>query len=200
MGTEKLEKAYSYYSKYGDKGYIGEHVSQLEHAIQAAFLAEEYSKKQIDFLENKQIYNDFVIGCFFHDIGHLLVYENETIEKMGELGVKNHEEIGADFMRSIGFNHNICEFIKNHINTKRYLITKNKSYYDNLSDASKKTFEYQGGVLNNLEISNFEKNPLLNLHIQLREFDDKAKSIDKILLDKISKLNKLDYLSTFLTN
>ena len=66
---------------------------------------------------------------------------------MGKYGVMDHEEIGVNLMKEHGFNNNICEFVRNHIKTKRYLITKNKNYYNNLSSASKKTFEYQGGFL-----------------------------------------------------
>lgn len=198
MEFEKLKKAYSYYDKYGGEGYIGESVSQLEHAIQAAFLAEEYTINQKDYNQKREIYNDFVLGSFFHDIGHLLVYENDKLEMMGNYGVMEHEEIGANLMREIGFNNNICEFVRNHIKTKRYLITKNKDYYNNLSSASKKTFEYQGGFLEEKDLNEFENNPLFRFHLEMRGFDDKAKSTDEKLLRKIATMDKINYLSKFI--
>lgn len=198
MEFEKLKKAYSYYDKYGGEGYIGESVSQLEHAIQAAFLAEEFTINQKDYNQNREIYNDLVLGSFFHDIGHLLVFENDTLEMMGNYGVMEHEEIGANVMRELGFNNNICEFVRNHIKTKRYLITKNKDYYNNLSSASKKTFEYQGGFLEEKDFFEFENNPLFRFHLEMRGFDDKAKSTDQTLLKKIATIDKINYLSKFI--
>ena len=35
---------FNLYKKYGGKGYIGEEITQLEHATQCAFLAEEFCK------------------------------------------------------------------------------------------------------------------------------------------------------------
>ena len=42
-------------------------------------MAEEFVIKQTDYKENKHLYNNFVLWCFFHDIGHLLVYENNKL-------------------------------------------------------------------------------------------------------------------------
>ena len=52
----------------GDKGYIGEDITQLEHAMQAALLAEK---------ENCS--SDVVLAAFLHDIGHLIALEKKTI-------------------------------------------------------------------------------------------------------------------------
>ena len=77
--------------------------------------------------------------------------------------------------------------------TKRYLITKNDLYYNNLSDASKKTFEYQGGKLSTTELFNFENGELFNLHLQIREWDDMAKSTDEKLLYRIETMDAPKY-------
>lgn len=174
--------------KYGDMGYIGEEVTQLEHAFQCAMLAEEHCDKQ-----ETHIRNDFILGCLFHDIGHLLCYDNPELEKMGDYGTMDHEKVGADYLRSLGFNENVCELVRNHINTKRYLISVNPGYYNKLSDASRKTFEYQGGRLNNKEIQNFRNDRLFNYHLKLREFDDKAKSTESTLLEKIKTMDSDNY-------
>ena len=57
----ELQNLFNLYTKYGDYDYIGEKVSQIEHMIQAAMLAEQNN-------EQKEV----IIACFLHDIGHLL--------------------------------------------------------------------------------------------------------------------------------
>ena len=117
-----------------------------------------------------------------------------------EYMVMNHEEKGYNYLKKMGFNNNICEFVRNHIKTKRYLITKNPEYYNNLSSASKKTFEYQGGKLSSNELHEFEKDKLFKYHLKIREFDDKAKSTDKDLLKKIKDLKPVKYYKDYYKN
>ena len=176
------------YQKYGDKGYIGEEVTQLQHAVETAMLAEEYYHQLPEHLKV-----EIILGAFLHDVGHLLVYENFDLEMMGDVGVKDHEEIGGLFLEEMGFSNLISELVRNHIMTKRYLITINKDYYEKLSDASKITFEYQGGKLTKEEIHNFEKGKYFDYHLRLREFDDKAKSTDPRILEKIELMDPINY-------
>tara|TARA_B110000238_G_C16066010_1_gene412747 strand:+ start:240 stop:821 length:582 start_codon:yes stop_codon:yes gene_type:complete len=190
-----MEEALELYKKYGNNGYIGEKVTQLEHATQCSLLAEEYCKENnVD----DRTRNDLVLGCLFHDIGHLIFYDNPELETMEEYGVMHHELVGSKYLSNLGFNKNICEFVENHIITKRYLITVNPSYYEQLSDASKKTFKYQGGKLTEKELNDFKSSELFMYHLKVRDFDDKAKSTEKTLLDKIKNMNHLDYYSKFM--
>ena len=39
---------------------------------------------------------------------------------MGELGISNHEGIGAKWLKTKGFPEYICKLVKNHVNAKRY--------------------------------------------------------------------------------
>jgi len=185
---ENMKKVIDLYEKYGNKGYIGEEVSQLEHAVQVALLSEEYYQ----YLDEK-IKIELVLGAFLHDVGHLMFFENIQLETMGCVGVKNHEEIGALFLEELNFPDLTCQLVRNHIVTKRYLITMRKDYYQNMSDASKETFKYQGGKLNEEEIKNFEKDKYFDYHLRLREFDDKAKSTDTKLLQKIKEMEPILY-------
>ena len=110
----------------------------------------------------------------------------------------NHETVGANYLRSLGYNENVCEFAENHINTKRYLISTDSTYYTNLSEASKQTYEFQGGKLSETEIQKFKQNKLFKYHLKLREFDDKAKSTEPLLLKKIVKMEADLYYSKFI--
>ena len=176
------------YQKYGDKGYIGEEVTQLQHATQTAMLAEEYYYQLPEHLRV-----EIILGAFLHDVGHLLVYEDCGLEMMGDVGVKDHEEIGGLFLEEMGFSNLISELVRKHIMTKRYLITIKEDYYEKLSDASKITFEYQGGKLTEEEIHRFEQDKYFDYHLRLREFDDKAKSTDPRILEKIELMDPINY-------
>jgi 2-amino-1-hydroxyethylphosphonate dioxygenase (glycine-forming) len=188
-----MEKALDLYKKYGNKGYIGEEITQLQHGVQAALLAERYYQECDDKLKYQ-----ITLGALFHDIGHLLIYENDRLEKMGDVGVKNHEELGAEYLKSLGFPELVSELARKHITTKRYLITTKEDYHDQLSEASKKTFEYQGGFMNKEEISLFEKNKYFDYHLRMRYFDDEAKLTDPKLLNYIRDIKPLEYYKSMI--
>ena len=187
---ENIDRIFEIYEKYGGEGYIGEKVTQLEHATQAALLAEQYFKTVATCIDP----NIVILGAFLHDIGHLLVYEElPDLELMGNVGVKHHEEIGAYFLKKMGFPYELCELVRNHINTKRFLITVNNEYYDKLSNASKKTFNYQGGAMTRDELMSFHKCELFPWHLRLRQWDDLSKSTDPDLLKKIKEMEPIKY-------
>ena len=41
-------------------------------------------------------------------------------------GIKNHEGVGSEFARSLGFSDKVCELIRRHVDAKRYLTATNK--------------------------------------------------------------------------
>ncbi|MFM9838646.1 MAG: phosphonate degradation HD-domain oxygenase [Cyclobacteriaceae bacterium] len=176
MQAENIVKEiFDLYEKYGNEEYIGEPVSQIEHMSQSALLAMDGG------------YDDEVIlAAFFHDIGHICVSRNKEND-MGGFGTKSHEKIGADFLREKGFSEKIAQLVENHVQAKRYLTFKYPEYFQNLSEASKKTLEFQGGVMTSEEAMAFEQNPLFDLSIKMRQWDEQAKEINVPLvsLEKI---------------
>ena len=149
----------------GGQDYAGEEITQLEHACQAAQLAEQHG------------YDDEVIlAAFLHDLGHLLSDDEE--DDMDGFGVKDHEAVGADFLKEHGFSDKVTTLVKSHVEAKRYLCFANKRYYDNLSEASKMTLLYQGGPMKEDEAKAFEQNPLKTLIIKMRTWDEEAKVTD----------------------
>jgi phosphonate degradation associated HDIG domain protein len=170
-----VEEIFSLYEKHGSADYIGEPVSQIEHMSQAAKLA-------ID-----EGYDDeVVLAAFFHDIGHICVMCNSE-NNMGGFGTKSHEKIGADYLRVKGFSERIAQLVENHVQAKRYLTFVSPAYYDKLSEASKETLEYQGGKMNQEEAEKFQKDPLFDVSIRMRYWDEEAKEINMPLID-IEKL------------
>ena len=164
---DKIEKitmqVFELYTKHGAGEYAGEKVSQLEHMCQAAQLAaaEGYD-------------NEVVLAAFLHDIGHLLPIHDET-ESMDGFGNIDHEKIGAYYLRQLGFSRRLCSLIASHVNAKRYLTFKFPDYFDKLSEASKRTLEFQGGVMKAEEATLFESDELFPLYIKMREWDEAAK-------------------------
>lgn len=151
------------YEKHGSNEYAGEKVSQLEHMVQAAQLARQSG------------YDDeIVLAAFFHDIGHICAANYITADMNG-FGVMNHEKIGANFLRKRGFSERIARLVENHVSAKRYLTFKYPEYYEGLSEASKKTLEFQGGRMNYDEAMLFEQDDLFEEYIEMRRWDEQAK-------------------------
>ena len=166
-----IEHVFDIFKKYGQSDYIGEEVTQTEHMVQTAMLAEE----------DKQD-SETIVGALLHDIGHLLV-DVVDCKMMDKLGVLNHEGIGAKYLRKLGFKEKTCLIVENHVNAKRYLMYKNKSYNDNVSEASKQTLKYQGGVFTKEQAELFEKSPYFSLYLVVRSYDEKAKDKNKKIKD-----------------
>ncbi|WP_276369733.1 phosphonate degradation HD-domain oxygenase [Chryseolinea sp. H1M3-3] len=166
-----LDQVFSLYEKFGNADYIGEPVSQLEHMSQAAQLAIEEGAD-----------DEVILAAFFHDIGHICVMQNEN-NSMNGYGVKSHEKIGADFLRQKGFPERIAKLVENHVQAKRYLTFKDPAYYNSLSEASKHTLEFQGGVMTAEEAEGFENDVLFETSISLRRWDELAKETNVPLLN-----------------
>lgn len=175
MTTEQAQKItdeiMNLYEGYGGAEYAGEKVSQLEHMAQAAQLAEEQGYDE-----------EVILAAFLHDIGHISEAAKGTNEMDG-FGIKDHEELGAEFLREKGFSKKVVRLVESHVEAKRYLTVKDPSYYAQLSEASKKTLEFQGGPMTEDEAAAFEQYPLFNLIIQMRKWDEQAKIENKPLPD-----------------
>jgi phosphonate degradation associated HDIG domain protein len=174
MTTEQAQEVtneiMSLYEAYGGAEYAGEKVSQLEHMVQAAQLAEAQGFDE-----------EVILAAFLHDVGHISEAakgDNGTIpdlSRMDGFGIKDHEELGAEFLRGKGFSKKIVRLVESHVEAKRYLTIKDPSYYARLSEASKKTLEYQGGPMTEEEAAAFEQYPLFDLIIRMRKWDEEAK-------------------------
>jgi len=145
--------------KYGD-----ENVTQLEHALQCAELAEKNNF-------SKQI----ITAALLHDIGHLL-YDGEDPIHEGKDGY--HESLGADYLSSY-YGDEVTRPIRAHVACKRYLSSVEKGYYDILSEASKISLKAQGGPFTKDEAEEFIKKPFMKEAVELRRFDDQAKVLNK---------------------
>lgn len=161
--SQIAEEIIHLYSLHGHDEYAGEKVSQLEHMVQAAELA------------RIQVFDDEVIlAAFLHDIGHIAEKISDN-NSMGAYGIKDHETLGAEFLTERGFSKRLIRLVASHVVAKRWLTRRETGYYDKLSEASKKTLEYQGGPLTDEEAEIMEKDPLFKEIIQMRRWDEEAK-------------------------
>jgi len=168
---EVIQEILNLYKQYGKADYIGEPVSQIEHMSQAAALAVQAKAD-----------DEVVVAAFFHDIGHICVQHDPQL-KMESYGNKSHEQIGADFLREKGFPERVARLVENHVMAKRYLTYKQPEYFDQLSEASKQTLKFQGGVMSEKEAKDFESDSLFEASILLRKWDEAAKEINLPIID-----------------
>ena len=166
---QMIDEVFGLYERFGDSDYIGEPVSQIEHMSQAAELA---MAEGFD--------DEVVLAAFFHDIGHICA---ESAENMDGFGVVSHERLGADYLRRAGFSERIARLVEYHVQAKRYLTLKEPGYYERLSEASRRTLEFQGGVMTAGEAEAFERDPLCAVSLRMRQWDEQAKELWVPVLD-----------------
>jgi [1-hydroxy-2-(trimethylamino)ethyl]phosphonate dioxygenase len=145
----------------GDAAYHGEAVSQTEHALQSAALAERQGAA-----------DNLVIAALLHDVGHLLGGQDEDLAVKG---VDGQHEAAAYAWLSKYFGPEVTEPVRLHVAAKRYLCAKNGTYLQGLSPASQLSLELQGGPMTPLERAQFETNPHYRDALRLRYWDDTAK-------------------------
>ena len=155
--------------------YIGENVTMSQHMIQAAMLAEKAKCKK-----------EIICACLLHDYGHFIIENPDELVEYNLDG--EHESIGYEYLKSF-FKKEIVEPIKYHVLAKRYL-ARDKKYYSKLSEASKISLNLQGGVLNDEDSNNFEKEKYFKSSILVRKFDEAAKKKD-IKMKSIYQYKKL---------
>ena len=131
-----------------------------EHMIQSAMLAEK----------NKSS-SSLVCASLLHDYGHFILDNPDELVNRKEDG--KHEDLGYRYLKKY-FKKNVVEPIKNHVKAKRYL-ARNQKYYRILSSASIASLHLQGGVMNDKEAKEFEKEKFFTDSIKLRKFDEVAK-------------------------
>lgn len=148
----------------GGSLYGGEGVSQVQHALQAAHLAE---------LERAP--PTLICAALLHDIGHLL---HDLPDDAPEQGIDDrHEERAAAWLEA-HFSGGVFEPVRLHVAAKRYL-SRDREYARCLSPPSALSLHLQGGPMTELEAEAFERIPYWRDAVRLRRWDDAAKDPDR---------------------
>ena len=167
------------FEKRASDQYGREAVSQMEHALQCAHLAELAGET-----------HETIVAALLHDVGHLIAAEragvaDDTLER-DDL----HQYIALPFLRGV-LPDAVLEPIRLHVDAKRYLCGAEASYWASLSDASKHSLTLQGGPFNDDELATFMAQPFAEEAVRLRRYDDFAKVPQKLTPDLAYFASKL---------
>ena len=132
-------------------------VSQLEHALQCAALAEEEGADDAG-----------VAAALLHDVGHALMGATSSERDLA------HERVGASWLAR-AFGPEVTEPVAAHVDAKRFLCAVEPDYLRGLSDASIESLALQGGPMSNAEAERFAAQPEARAATALRRRDDAAK-------------------------
>jgi gamma-butyrobetaine dioxygenase len=161
-GDERLARVLDRLRLGIDRRYPGELVTQWEHALQTAALAQQ--ARASDAL---------VTAALLHDIGHL---DDEWVDAAwgapGQDG--QHEMRGAHLLAGL-FGPEVTEPIRLHVQAKRYLVSGPNGYASKLSADSQRSLALQGGPMTPEEMAAFDLNPHAADALRLRCWDDLAK-------------------------
>ena len=150
------------FARRGAGQYSGEPVTQLEHALQCALLA-----------ESEDAGDELVTAALLHDLGHLLHDLGATPTLQGVDDV--HQYRALPFLRGL-FGDAVIEPIKLHVDAKRYLCAMRPGYFAALSEDSKRSLELQGGIFNEGQAKSFITQAGAAQAVRLRVWDDQAKT------------------------
>jgi predicted HD phosphohydrolase len=108
------DEIFKIFESRGDDSYFGEPVSQVEHALQAAFQAEREGAD-----------DSLIVAALLHDVGHLL---HDLPENIADQGIDAHHEELSEAWLSHHFGPEITEPVKLHVAAKRYLCAVDPDY------------------------------------------------------------------------
>ncbi|WP_034063226.1 phosphonate degradation HD-domain oxygenase, partial [Pseudomonas aeruginosa] len=149
-----LDELAERFASHGAEPY-GEAVSQAEHALQCATLAERAGCS-----------DSLVVAALLHDIGHL--YEDPAQIDEEDL---RHEEFGARLLREL-FPESVWQPVRLHVSAKRFLCAVDPSYHASLSPASRHSLVLQGGPFDERAAAAYIKAPYAQDGLTLRRLDD----------------------------
>ena len=156
---ERIESLYLYRGRQICEDIEGESVSLLEHVLQTAQLAEWDDAGEA-----------MISAAFLHDIGQLLPLPP------GADRVDDVHELRAVSFLAEAFASEVLEPIRLHVQAKRYLAGRDPRYAARLSPASARGLATHGGPMTPFEARLFEELPFAAEAVQLRLYDDRAKT------------------------
>lgn len=149
---------------HGGSPYGPEPVTQLEHALQCAALAEQDGASAA-----------MILAALLHDIGHLIQGYERTPSRRD---VDDRHEVKGAAILGRWFGPEITEPIRLHVPAKRYLCAIDPGYYDGLSTGSRRSMELQGAAFDGDDARRFFDMPHAGDAVTLRRWDDLAKVPD----------------------
>jgi phosphonate degradation associated HDIG domain protein len=162
MKISTIEDITNLYKKWGSINY-SEAITQTEHAVQCARLAEEEDSP-----------SHLVIAALLHDIGHLVDLEQHEGKEIFDVDTA-HEATGSRCLVDV-LPSSVRLPIALHVDAKRWLCARQPGYFETLSPASTHSLQLQGGPMNDEEVTRFEAMPGFSDAVALRLWDDRGKN------------------------
>jgi gamma-butyrobetaine dioxygenase len=160
--AEHLDEVLALYERWGPERY-DEEVTQLEHALQTAALAEAEGAP-----------DPLVAAALLHDVGHLFELAAGRFRTDVD---RRHEDAGADWLADL-LPPEVTDPIALHVLAKRHLCAVDGAYAAALSPGSVASLARQGGPLGPTEAAAFAARPGAEAAIALRRWDDRGKVLD----------------------
>jgi phosphonate degradation associated HDIG domain protein len=145
----------------GQRRYGLSGVNQLQHALQAAWLAERAGCAP-----------SLVAASLLHDIGHMVhgLGDDPAADGVDD----RHESLGHAYLTRF-FGPGVTEPVRLHVAAKRYLCATEADYFDRLAPDSVRSLALQGGPMSAEEVAAFRALPYSQDAVRLRRFDEGAK-------------------------
>ena len=159
---DKIKSIKDLLQESGAHRYGGEPVSQLEHALQCAHLA-----------ESEQAPDELIVAAMLHDLGHML---HDLGDDATQQGADDKHQYRALHLLKRSFGDAVLEPIRLHVDAKRYLCRVDAAYYDALTSASKASLALQGNAFSAEDARRFIMQPFARDAARLRTWDDRAKT------------------------
>ena len=156
-----VDEIFELFEQRGGADYGGERVSQLEHALQCAALAEEAGADAA-----------LISAALLHDIGHLV---HELGREPATRRIDDRHELRGCEWLSRRFGEDVTEPVRQHVNAKRYLTATDPGYFATLSPSSMRSLALQGGPFSAELAAGFFSLPHAPAAVRLRRWDEGAK-------------------------
>ena len=157
-----IEQIAGLFERRGPLLYPGEPVTQLEHALQCARLAEEADSPP-----------ELIVACLLHDLGHLL-----AASRMGlpfARAEEAHAFVAACALSDL-FPAAVVNPIRLHGEAKRYLSRADPDYEATLSPGGRAALAREGGALSEAGAQSFLRERYSEDAVLLARFDDAARA------------------------
>jgi phosphonate degradation associated HDIG domain protein len=160
-GMNPMEMLFELLRHEGEAHYGDSPVTQFEHAIQCATLAEQDRASPA-----------LITAALFHDIGHLVNPGDRAAALRSRDG--EHEITGAEHLAQ-WLGDDVTLPVRLHVPAKRYLAAVDPAYTATLSPGSTLSLEWQGGPFSSEQVRRFAAAAGAADAIRLRRWDEGAK-------------------------
>lgn len=163
-GPPEMDELLALYRSDKATALYDEVVTEREHALQAAALAEASGASEAT-----------VAAALLHDVGRLIIDGDDDGPAAAD---RAHDRVGERFLAT-WFGPEVTAPVGMHVEAKRYLCATEPAYAGTLSPVSVRSLAVQGGPMGAEEVEAFRRREGWQAAVALRRWDDEAKAVDR---------------------